>query len=190
MFGERYACDEQHLLDRLNKAPMEQTEAMAKGIAFEACLQEDGKYTHSIHPFPMFSFPPEIVNEMRDVVRGGIPQQFLQFTLETPNYTVRFYGYADFIKRHQCIDVKTGKQYAFPKFLDCYQHKMYLLGAKESGANLLEHLYLITDFKNVYKELYTFNKKEFEADMISRTTDLVHFIELRRSLITNPKIFA
>lgn len=178
-------CEEQKLIDKLNRKPYAPSEAMLKGIAFEQLLQQPSGYVHN-----GFEFDIDVVDEMRAYCAGGIWQTFVEFTIDVDGHKVRLYGYIDVVKQVRTIDVKTGAQYEFPGFDDYFQHHVYLLGCRNADIRVTEHVYLITDFTQVYKEPYDLNEKKMVEDLQKVCRELIHFTEMKRDLITNEKLFA
>lgn len=183
--GENFLlCDKQKLLDKINRKPYEQSEAMLKGIAFEYCLQHSGVFSHR-----GFEFDEELVNRMRTFTDGGVWQTFVETTIDVDGHQVRLYGYCDVYKQYRSIDVKTGKQYQWPQYEDLYQQHVYLLGAHDAGAKLKEHLYLVTDFKDYYTEVYPFQRDRMINQLRIICRDFIFFLENNRDEITDQKIF-
>lgn len=184
MFGERYACSEQDLIDKLNKVPFPKSEAMMKGIAFENCLRKPGVYADG-----QFEFDPAVVDACYKHTEGGIWQTWVDLQIFTYDYEFTIGGYTDVIRRNVLKDVKTTKQYSFPAFDESYQHKVYLLGAEQTGAQIDQFDYVVCDFKEVYVETYFFDSNAYKASVLAIMRDVAEFIRLRRHLITNPKLF-
>lgn len=185
MLGESFIlCNEQQLIDKLNRVPYPQTEPMLKGIAFEKALQ------NKIYTSDGFEFEMSVIDEMIPIVEGGFWQTFVEHEIIVDGKRVRLYGYIDVIKKNRSIDTKTTKQYEWPKFEHCFQHQVYLLGANAMGFHLDHHQYLVTDFKHVYKEDYFIDVDLMTGQLQKVCRDLIFFIESKRELITNPKLFA
>lgn len=183
--GENFLlCSKEQLLDKINRVPYPTTEPMAKGNAFEHCLRYEGVYEKD-----GFSFDKELIERMRPMVKGGAWQLFVETTIDVDGHQVRHYGYLDVVRRFQTIDVKTTSQYQWPKFDGGYQHHVYLLGASDAGAQLSEHMYLITDFKDYYTEVYPFKRDLMINQLRTISRDLISFLENNRHLITDKKIF-
>lgn len=176
--------DEPKLLNKINKVPYPQTVAMAKGNAFEKVLQEDKLYSAD-----GFSFDESLVDEMRIWVKGGVWQRFVQFLLPVDGARVRLYGYVDVTRRNRTIDVKTTSHYDFPGFDDYFQHHVYLLGSRAENIQVTEHLYLVTDFHDFYREPYDYLHEKMQTDLQRVCRDLIDYVELRKAEIVNPKIF-
>jgi len=175
------------LLDKLNRAEFEPTEAMEKGTAFESAVALNS--TNFRYSDKEYTFDKELVTKLHEMVAGGVYQKGLKYTIAMDDCVVNFYGYSDFIKRDTIIDLKTTSQYTFPKFDKSFQHKVYLCGANQMGYQLNKFQYLVTDFKDYFYEIYPFNKEEYDADLRSIASDLIGFIESRRLMITNENLF-
>ena len=180
-------CDELMLIDRLNRVQGEPTEAMKKGVAFEECLRYN-KTSHSIDNLK-FDFDAKLLESMGTICHNGIWNTLVEFTIPVDtDVAVRLYGYIDCIKQDTCIDVKTTSSYSFPKFDQSYQHKLYMIASNHSGIYLNKFMYLITDFRDYYYEVYPYDPSKYMNDLIAISKDLIGFIESRKILINNPRL--
>jgi len=180
-------CNEQDLINKLNRVPTEKTEAILKGVAFETSLQTltpeveiEGK---------VLKFDPELVKSMARITEGSVWQIKVEKTIViSPAISIKLYGYMDAIKMDTGIDVKTTGQYTFPKFDRSFQHKVYLLGANEMGIHLNKFMYLVTDFREYYYEVYPYEPDKFMKELAVISSDLIDFIDSRKGLIINEKL--
>ena len=183
MFGERIAETEQSILDKLNRIPFPQSEAMLKGIAFEDELRYG-------EPQVGFTFDEKLIQRGREELLGGFWQTWLHTEIKVGRYDVVLHGYSDVICRHKNVDVKTTSYVSsLPMYLNSYQHKVYLLAANDMGIKLNEHRYMITDFKEWFYEDYGFHRERYTEDLQEVCGELINFVETNLDSITNVRIF-
>lgn len=165
---------EEKLLARINRVDREETEKMRKGVDFEKAV----RYADTANP-EFTSVLPEFIREARNAAWDIYVET--QFMLE--GNLIRLYGRIDYTQRDMGVDVKTTSRYEFPAFVHSFQHRVYMKAARESGI-LMEHFeYRITDFKNIYRE--TFSWKDSMNDDITRICrDFIQFLEIRKELIS------
>jgi hypothetical protein len=99
---------------------------------------------------------------------------------------VEVYGYADFVRGPEVIDVKTTGNYIFGKYLLSHQRPVYLEAVKSMGIN--QFTFLVTDFKEVYEEVYHRTPEDRER-MIETVEKIVQFAEFNKDRITDKKFF-
>jgi len=92
----------------LNRIKIEPTFYMKRGIFFEKKCVE-GKV-------------PEISN----VIEGGAFQAYFEKDLEVDDYDIRILGYLDVLKEGIIYDIKRVSKYERPKYLDSFQHHVYM----------------------------------------------------------------
>jgi len=144
----------QELIDYLNGKKVV-SEAMQKGVDFEnnvvLCNMgekidcEDERYFDCVH-------------EIAGIVDGSVYQWHIEREFEG----VLIHGYADFINRNRVFDVKTTANYEVGKYRNRMQHRIYLACLRQERID--NFTYLITDFRNVYKEDY-FWMPEYENEL-------------------------
>jgi hypothetical protein len=161
------------LMDAINRVPTPTTEAQAKGIAFEELVLGAAQSEEPESP---------VVARTRQLLPPvGTPQVYCEYQLDD----VLIYGYADFVGFGRCVDIKTTKQYQFPKFLHSHQN-WYMKALEPDGVKRMD--YIITDFREVYRETYTpdtydFGRLAYEVFLFR------DFLEQHREQITQPKLF-
>ncbi|GAB2763563.1 hypothetical protein GCM10027275_00730 [Rhabdobacter roseus] len=170
---QRGYLSEQELLDRINRVPIPQTEAQARGVSFEEAVIKgtDEEY-----------FDPEVLRKARALLPRPMveTQVYCQYQLGE----VLLYGYVDVIGRTLAVDLKTTSRYAPDRFTHNHQN-FYLLALRPKGIRTLR--YVITDFREVYQEDYTLDmdfsvqEKQIEA--------FCYFLEVHRDQITDAKVF-
>lgn len=172
------------LIDKINRVPYVTTEAQQKGIDFENVINEmiDGnKVEHS--------FNPDIVNRIYNEVKTcNTKQQRMSADIQTSKGLVELYGVLDYTFGGYQVDLKTTKRYEFLKYKDNTQHKIYPLIARYNFIIVNDFHYLVTDFKDVFLETYTWNSN-LENEVVANVCDFIDFLEINRHLITDKKIF-
>lgn len=170
---ERGYLDEASLIDRINRVPVPQTEAQAKGVSFEeAVIKGIGEET----------FDPEILSK----VRALLPRPMLktQVYCEHQLGDVLVYGYVDVLGKLVAVDIKTTSQYRPGCFEKSHQN-FYLPALRPKGIRSLR--YIITDFRDVYQEEYT-----QECDFTHQEAQIkafCAFLDANRDRITDRRIF-
>ena len=136
-------------------------------------------------------FPTEIVKYFVEYFKGSVPQMFVEAPLQTGLGNVLLYGYMDEIRRDWAFDIKTTKQYLFPKFIDKFQHLVYPFCLHHMCIKVTNFKYVITDFKEVFEEDYIYSPQRDTNRLISACNELIEFIERPeiKSRITNLKIY-
>jgi hypothetical protein len=171
---QRGYLTEQELLDRINRVPIPQTVAQAKGVSFEDAVIKgtDEEY-----------FDAEVLRKARALLPRPMvsTQVYCQYELNE----VQLYGYVDVVGRTLAVDLKTTGSYAPGRFRHNHQN-FYLLALRPKGIRTLR--YVITDFREVYHEDY-----DLEMDFTRQEEQikaLCEFLETHRGLITDKKVFA
>lgn len=198
---------EQELLNMINRVPFE-SEAADRGTAFNELIDlsiENRKQFNQLLSEPgdviytltkkdgrtaTFTFPRSIVEEFAEYFRGSIPQVFCRGVLETKYGVVELYGYSDEIRLDMVYDIKTTSQYNFPKYHAGWQKHVYPFCLTQRGINICGFEYTITDFRNSYQEYYPFNYSQSMQELRLHCERLIEYLEAKRNLITDKKIFA
>ena len=170
---EKGYVDENELIDRINRLPVPQTEAQAKGSSFEEAVIKGTNEE---------LFDPEILSKVRALLPR--PMVKTQVYCEYQFNDVLFYGYVDVIGKMLAVDIKTTRQYVPDCFSRSHQN-FYLPALKSRGIRTLR--YVITDFQDVYQENYDQSVDfSFQELQIKSFCD---FLEEHRGRITDRKIF-
>jgi hypothetical protein len=161
------------LLDRINRMPVPQTAAQARGVSFEEAV---------IKGVNEEMFDPYILERVRALLPR--PMVKTQVYCEYELGAVLFYGYVDVIGKILAVDIKTTSLYV----PDCYSQShqnLYLPALKSRGIRSLR--YVITDFKDVYQEDYGQSVDlSYQQEQIKSFCD---FLEEHRKRITDLRIF-
>ncbi len=170
---EKGLASEQELLDRINRVPVPQTEAQAKGVSFEnAVLKGTGEEL----------FDPDIIIRSRALLPK--PVVATQVYCESLIGEVLFYGFVDVLGQTMAADLKSTSSYTAHRFAEDHQN-LYLPALGRSNITTLR--YIITDFWDVYAEEY-----DLRADFSLQYRQIeafVDFLETHRGQITDRRIF-
>lgn len=160
-------------LNRINRVPVPQTEAQAKGTSFEEAV---------IKGVNEDFFNPEILSKVRALLPR--PMMKTQVYCEYQLNNVLLYGYVDVIGKTLAVDIKTTSNYQPGRFEHSHQN-FYLPALRAKGIRTLR--YVITDFQEVYQENYDqtidFSVQEIQIKFFCE------FLEEHRGDITDRKIF-
>lgn len=137
-----------------------------------------------------FFFKKEIVSEFANKLMGAIPQYRTGATINTKFGEVLIYGVIDEILPGRVIDIKTTSRYTFPKYTHGWQSKIYPYCLAKEGIIVDEFEYMVTNFRDTFSETYSFNFEKAEKQIRVGLEHFIKFIEDRRHLITDKKIFA
>jgi len=178
-------------LKTLSREKFEPSEAMQKGIDFEAKVQF---LTTDITVDDLRHFYKEKVGEtvinhkltiedainwlkqqpeflISQVVENGLWQQTCKKDLKIGNKEFLLYGKMDVIKRDTIYDIKFTDNYELGKFLDSSQHLIYLY-----CTGLPKFQYLISDGKDYWIEDY-YNHANIENEIKSKISDFLGYLE-------------
>lgn len=175
----------------LSREKFEPSEAMQKGIDFEAKVQF---LTTDITVDDLRHFYKEKVGEtvinhkltiedainwlkqqpeflISQVVENGLWQQTCKKSLQVGNKEFLLYGKMDVVKRDTVYDIKFTSNYELGKFLDSSQHLIYLY-----CTGLPKFQYLISDGEDYWIEDY-YNHANIENEIKSKISDLLGYLE-------------
>lgn len=179
---------EQDLINKINRIPITDEKAlerMNKGTEFnnlidiaitDPSIQQD-------------TFDKNIVSELSNYLIGSVAQYRTETILDCNGTLVLVYGVSDYIKENKCIDLKTTSAYDLGKYKDSMQRHLYPVCLNSEGVFVDEFEFLVTDFKSVFKEPYKVDLVESEKELISCCSALIEFVESKKHLITDEKIF-
>lgn len=188
--SENMTFDE--MIDRINRAPRPVNDAALKGSAFNDLIDmhiqdQDLETTETDYVINkdglIFSFSRNICDEIARTVKGSLSQVFCKADIKTKYGVVELYGYLDYVYRDIVYELKTTGYYTFPKFHNNFQHKCYLYMLRNMGIEVKEATYIITDFRSVYKETYTWNDRMYN-ELLSDLNGFLDFVNRNRDQIT------
>lgn len=181
---------EQEFLDKINRVPVTDPKAlerMNRGTAMNDVIDAmlagvgDEAVTHS--------FDVGVVTEIALYLIGSTPQHYTETTIEVDGKFVTLYGYIDYVRESKCIDLKTTSSYDLGKYKGSMQRHLYPFSLSKEGVMVDEFEFLVTDFTSVFKEPYKVDLAESESALKNICAQLISFIESKRQLITDKKIF-
>lgn len=202
------------LINRINRVPFD-SEAADKGTAFNEvvdCLimgcntdredmkiisdKENGIINVSFKD-RSFSFPISICMEFANYYKGAIPQVYTEGIVPTRYGNVLVYGYIDELLPDKVADIKTTGMYSVGKFLHHWQHIVYPYTLQQEGNDISDFEYNIAVLPKTgrgeiktYTESYSFVPDRDIPKLQAHCERLIEFIELKKDLITDKKIFA
>lgn len=192
---------EQEFIDKINRVPITDPKAlerMAKGTALNNLVDKqvvnetmnEAETMSEIVNGMTFTFDSRIVNQLGDKLQGSIPQYYTETIIRCNGNNVLVYGYIDYILTNKIIDLKTTKTYELGKYKDSMQMHLYPICLyNEEGIIADEFEFLITDFNEVYSEVYPINLIDSNTKLAITCNALIEFIESKKEFITNKKIF-
>lgn len=163
---------EQDLIDRINRVPTVATEAQQRGVSFEEAL---------IKGTNQDAFDPDILRKARAKLPRPMvaTQAYCQYEIGD----VTLYGFVDVLGQRAAVDIKTTANYQEGRFQ--FDHQNFYLPALQKRG-IREMRYLITDFTDVYEEVYG-----LETDFQLQLDELYHFktfLTEHQEQITDSKI--
>ena len=194
----------QSLIDKINRVPFE-SEAADRGTCFNEvvdCIIHDinsDKMLITKHPEigmirvkynnRTFNYPIELCRQFAAMYPEAISQEYIEAILPTSMGNVKLYGYIDELLPLSVHDIKTTSKYVDRKFFNHAQHLVYPYCLIKSGDNIHTFEYNITDFHDVYKEVYVFDEERDTKKLTEMVEDFISFLEKYRDKITDKKIF-
>lgn len=194
---------ESELLARLNRAGTPSVEAR-RGDAFNILIDRmangavpelvtnpetgDFAYRGLSRDNYEFFFPLHVCERMAEIYSNSVQQVLLQGDIMTRYGNVHLYGYADGVFSTLIRDIKTTKQYSVGKYRNGWQSYVYTYCLNQMGGIVTDFVYDVTDFKEVYMESYNAKRLDLR-DRVGEIEDFIQYIEEKRELIHNPKLF-
>jgi hypothetical protein len=157
-------------LKTLSKEKFKPTEAMQKGIDFEADIKAkcDGYILLDGEENPNYE---TVCGEITGIVKDGLWQQTCKKELKIGNQEFLLYGKIDVIKRDTIYDIKYTSNYELGKFLGSAQHLIYLY-----CTGLSKFKYLISNGKDFWIEDY-FNSVNIENTIKNKINNFLSYLE-------------
>lgn len=181
---------EQEFIDKINRVPVTDEKAlerMNKGTSMnniiDTILSSGVAYTGN-------EFSKDVVDEISQYLHGSVAQYRTETMIRANGCDVLLYGVLDYLKENRCIDLKTTSTYDLGKYKDSMQRHLYPVSLFNEGATVEAFEFVVTDFKGVFKESYPVDLIESNAILATQCAMLIDFVESRRHLITDTKIFS
>lgn len=137
-----------------------------------------------------FQFPFNICKKISNYLKGALTQQYCEAVISTKYGDVLLYGYIDQLLPFRSVDLKTTSKYFAYKYRNNIQKLVYPYCLQQNGIHINEFEFVVTDFKNVWNELYVFNPEKHIPELIETCERFIEFLEQNKDLITDTKIFA
>lgn len=175
---------EQDLINKINRVPFF-SEAAEKGTRFNKvidCVLDGNNIDTS-------EFDSKLIEEISEILADSILQVYTSCQINTGKGIVLMYGYIDYVKEDRVIDLKTTSKYDLGKYYDSIQRHFYPVSLTMAGNEINTFEFLVTDFENVYSEVYKFDYAESLNILENTLENFIDFLEAKRDLITDKKIF-
>lgn len=176
---------EQELINKINRVPY-QSDAADKGTWFNELIDLSLKGIEKHQECYLTGCAKQVVENLR----GAARQVYTSTFLEVDGKTVELYGYIDFIKEDRIIDLKTTRAYELGKYKNSLQLHLYPFSIINAGNEINYFEFLACDFKSVFSEVYKVDYDLSKSILMGCCRELIRFIEIKKSLITDKKVFA
>lgn len=184
---------EQEFIDKINRVPITDAKAlerMNKGTAYnnaiDKALSDKKLYSDDVIEVMGFYFDAKPINALIEQLSGCVTQLFCETTLG--EFTI--YGYLDFLLYDKVIDLKVSSSYDLGKYNGGIQKHLYPLCLVDKGSEISAFEYWISVNDTLYKEPYIFDYEQSKNELLRVCNELKYFIEQKRHLITDTKIFS
>ncbi len=186
----------QELIDKINRAPYEISEAAKMGTEFNNLIDINLKEGKKANTIEGFVFDQELVNEVLDCYseRPFLNQYFVDGTIETKHGLVYLYGYMDYVFKSSIRDLKTTKEYTLGKYGEGNQRFIYPYLIHQQSGIELPFIYDVVQWGTVNKP-YVFTSEyyawdpECEQKIRYNVECFIDFILQHKHLITDKKLF-
>ncbi len=163
-------------LKTLSREKFEPNEDMAKGLKFEKDIELNcKKMSDNGEEFSLlvdgYTKYERIVQNLSNIVLGGLWQQSCKKDLRVGNQEFLLYGKCDVVKRDTIYDIKFISNYELGKFIDSSQHLIYLY-----CLDLPKFQYLVSDGNDYWVEDY-YNHAGIENEIKSKISDFMGYLE-------------
>lgn len=197
----------QGLIDKINRVPFD-SEAADKGTAFNEVIDclidfrksdkmeilsvntKNKQTIQANYNGRTFVFDTQFCKDIAARLSGALTQQFTEAVLHTKYGDVLLYGYLDELMPFKIVDLKTTKKYNAFKFRNNWQHIVYPFCLNQNDIYINQFDYLVTDFRNVYEEVYYFDADRDIPKLVQHCESFIDFLEMNRDKITDTKVFA
>jgi hypothetical protein len=175
---------EQELLDKINRVPFS-SELADKGTWFndliDLCIKGEEKHD--------LNYLTGCALDISERLYGSAKQVFTSTTIEVDGKVIELYGYIDYVLQDRVIDLKTTKAYELGKYQHSLQLHFYPVSLIDAGNEINQFEFMVTDFTNVFSEVYKVDYEASKRILADACRELIRFIEFKRHLITDKKIF-
>lgn len=150
----------------------------------------------------IFDYDIRLCKEAAEYFAGSLTQFFAQSAISTSYGDVEIYGYIDEWPDNKMYDIKTTGKYTFGKFERKWQRHAYPWCVISSGlaTEIESFTYWVVEWayqragdplkaKTVTEETYTYDHQDSEIKLRSHIECFICWLESRRELIQDRKIF-
>ena len=148
-----------------------------------------------------FIFDLQMCKDVASRYNGALTQYFCKGYIDTSYGVVELYGYADLILQDKIIDLKTCKNYTFGDYENKWQRYVYPYCLTEAGNHINWMNFDIVKWTGggvrnpiiggeFYCEDYRYNHDLATLKLRSFLERFIEYLNSRRHLITDEKIFA
>lgn len=149
-----------------------------------------------------FYFDIRLCKMAAEHLRDGLPQLYVEATMETEHGDVLLYGYPDYVRTNRVFDLKTTSRYEFGKYRKYWQQHVYPWALIKSGKCSDISAFEFTAFQlkggtqktplitgEMFPEIYVYSHDRSEEMLRGICTQFIEFLENNRALITDKKVF-
>ena len=193
---------EREFIDKINRVPITDEKALERmnnGTALNELVDRyvtgerfegnNGILTHVIDG-KNYTANFSLVKELGEYLSDSLIQPYVEATINVDGNEVLIYGYMDYLDGFKAIDLKSTSSYDLGKYKGSMQRHLYPVCLASDGINVELFEFLVTDFESVFKEPYPVDLEESKAIVSNQCWMLIEFLEAKKHLITDKKIFA
>lgn len=150
----------------------------------------------------VFDYDISLCKEVAGLYKGSLPQYLVKAVMQTEYGNVELYGYIDEWVANHIEDIKTTGEYTFGKFRRKWQRHVYPWCAIEAGltTEVESFTYRVIEWayqrqgeplraKSITPETYTYDHIDSERQLRSFIHCFLSWLDSRRHLITDRRIF-
>lgn len=191
----------QSLIDRINRVPFE-SDAALRGTCLNGLIDimlgypspvEHNEYSDLLWRTELrgkeFFFPKSVVSELQMYFSGCDAQVFVERNIKTMYGDVRLYGFADYVDRYGCYDLKTTGRYTRGKYQSRWQKVVYPYCLNRGRMNFEYDVVEIGKHIETYSECYIYEPERDDMKLVSILEDFICFLNENKGLITDEKIY-
>ena len=153
----------------------------------EIVVDEKGNQTEQL--INARSFLLSVAREFAGYYEGSLKQFFTHGIIDTCFGDVELYGFIDYLLPFSVHDMKTTKSYSAGSYKSHWQHIVYPFTLQQSGIQVSQFEYNVTNFKETFTELYMFKPERDIPRLRDMCERFIEFLLNNRHLITDEKIF-
>jgi hypothetical protein len=199
---------ERELIDKINRVPVTDADALRRmnvGVALnelvDRCLVNKEWHTELMgldERWAMewmvqgqrYYFNAKLLQQLVKKLEGSTAQVYTETLIRANGKDVLVYGYMDYLHVDKVVDLKHTSNISLGKYRNGMQRHVYPICLFNSGAKVNTFEYLITDGESIVSEPYEVDLMESNSRIAVTCSMLIEFIEAKRHLITDKKIFA